>query len=684
MGELYLARLEREAGFAKTLVIKRILPALSQDAAFVEMFKREACIAAQLNHENVVQIFDYGQHDGSYFIAMEYVHGRDLRSLLDAVAASGQALDPGLAAAILLKLCQGLDYAHRRKDPEGRPLHLVHRDVSPQNILLSYEGEVKLTDFGLARREGLDAEAAGVVQGKFAYMSPEQTWGAALDRRSDLFSLGVIAYELFCGQRPWAASELHGLVRAIRAGRLEPASARRPALPSALDPILARALAVEPDARYPDARALRADLEALALSQGWRAGGEALGALVAARCPDLASATTPREGGTAAAAAPIAGLERTAAALQPVLTRTVTAADPAAALDSAPRAVAPRADPPRRPRVGLLALAALIALAAALGWQLQAARSPRRAELLPREAPRQDAASPAPRGDEGAQPPGAAFDPEAAQGQVILYVLPNDAQVQLAGAPLQPQEPPTPGEPARYELTRAPGEVPLEITREGYQPLRQAVLVPTRTTLSQNLQLKALPVRVEVRPARAHLGRVTIEAADGYRTECGLPCVARVPTPGEVRVNVTLDGRQDVKPWGAARHAEGGERLLFTVPIPEPPAAPEARLRAQLSGADAQGSTRRVALLDADLLQKSSGTRRAQWEGGPAVTLRYEYTPDGRLSISLASDPWSAVSLDGAAIGQTPVVNRPLSPGHHRLQLGTHGLTLTLRYVQSR
>jgi tetratricopeptide (TPR) repeat protein/tRNA A-37 threonylcarbamoyl transferase component Bud32 len=254
MAEVFKAKSHGVEGFEKILVIKRILPGLTENRQFVEMFINEAKIAVSLNHANVVQVFDLGYADGRYFIAMEYVAGCDLATLLERAPPGG--LEPGLAVFVTGEVAKALDYAHRRRDGERRPLGLVHRDVSPQNILVSFEGEVKLTDFGIAKAASVvePTSDAGVVKGKYAYMSPEQAQGRAVDGRSDLFSLGLVLYELLSGDNPFydEASVYETLAR-VRAGRVPPLGDRRPELPAELVAIVERALAPEPADRFEDA-----------------------------------------------------------------------------------------------------------------------------------------------------------------------------------------------------------------------------------------------------------------------------------------------------------------------------------------------------------------------------------------------------------------------------------------------
>jgi serine/threonine protein kinase len=198
MAEVYLAQRTGPGGFARDLVIKRILPHLAADPEFVRMFVNEAAILARLTHSNIAQVYDFGRIDKDYYLAMEYVRGTSLDRLFAVVAGTG--LPAALAVRVTAEIARGLDYAHRATDAHGRPLNVVHSDVSPSNVLISFEGEVKLIDFGIARaRGGRDDALHGTIKGKVRYMSPEQSRGLPLDPRTDVFSLGVLLWEALTG-----------------------------------------------------------------------------------------------------------------------------------------------------------------------------------------------------------------------------------------------------------------------------------------------------------------------------------------------------------------------------------------------------------------------------------------------------------------------------------------------------
>jgi serine/threonine-protein kinase len=274
MAEVFLARQSGMDGFEKPVVIKRILPHLSGEQQFVDMFLNEAKVAARLSHPSIVQIFDFGRIDGQYFIAMEFIHGEDLRSLAKMAERKGKRPSMALTARVIADVLGGLHYAHTRSGADGRRLGLVHRDISPQNVLVTFEGGVKLVDFGIAKatesQQGQQTQA-GLLKGKYAYMSPEQCRGHALDARSDVFAVGILLWELLTWKRLFRReSDLATLV-AVADEPIPRVSQMRPDVAPELDRVCTRALARSLDERYPSAQAMQADLEAVIRRYGWEA-----------------------------------------------------------------------------------------------------------------------------------------------------------------------------------------------------------------------------------------------------------------------------------------------------------------------------------------------------------------------------------------------------------------------------
>ena len=259
MAELFLADYVREDGFRRKVAIKRILPHLAGNSEFIKMFTREARLAALLQHPNVVQIFDYGNIENAYFIAMEYIHGKNLKEILTAY---GKGLPIEHSVFIISKICKGLDYSHsRRDDDSGQPLEIIHRDISPQNMLISYEGEVKISDFGISKAISEPSlTMAGVIKGKLAYLSPEQSLGEPIDQRTDIYALGLVLYETISGKKVYAFDTDVEAIRAIPTLQIEPLMHAREGIPAELNDIVMKCLAKKKEERYQSASALYDDL----------------------------------------------------------------------------------------------------------------------------------------------------------------------------------------------------------------------------------------------------------------------------------------------------------------------------------------------------------------------------------------------------------------------------------------
>jgi eukaryotic-like serine/threonine-protein kinase len=268
MASVHLARAKGIGGFEKLLVVKRILPGAAGDDTFVQMFLDEARIAATLEHSNIAHVFDVGAVQNEVFLVMEFLHGHDVRSIARTVQRA-LPLDPTFAIAI--GMCAGLHYAHEKRGASGQPLGLVHRDVSPSNVVVTYDGSVKVIDFGIAKAKNrLGDTKSGILKGKPGYMSPEQCLGKPLDRRSDVFCVGIMLYELTTGTRlfsPKSDAEYLQL-KAIVESDFAPPSAVTPGYPPELERIVLKALARAPDERYATALELRRDLEAFAKATG--------------------------------------------------------------------------------------------------------------------------------------------------------------------------------------------------------------------------------------------------------------------------------------------------------------------------------------------------------------------------------------------------------------------------------
>jgi hypothetical protein len=259
MAELFLADYIRQDSFKRTVAIKRILPHLASNPDFIKMFTREARVAALLQHPNIVQIFDYGQIENAYFIAMEYIDGKNMEEIISTMK---QGLRIEQTVFIISQICKGLDYSHtKRDDRTGEPFNIVHRDISPQNMLISYQGEVKISDFGISKaRSEPSLTQAGVVKGKLAYLSPEQAMGEAIDHRADIYALGLVFYEALTGKRVYKFSSDVEAIRTIPHMEIEPLQKALPQISEELDRIVMRCLEKKKAERYQRVSDLYTDL----------------------------------------------------------------------------------------------------------------------------------------------------------------------------------------------------------------------------------------------------------------------------------------------------------------------------------------------------------------------------------------------------------------------------------------
>src|SRR5262245_19557445 len=269
MAEVFRAKAFGVEGFERLVAVKKILPNIAEDEEFIAMFIDEAKIAVQLQHANIAQIFDLGKVEDSFFIALEFVRGRDLRAMFDRVRQRGETMPMPQACFVVMQVCEGLDYAHNKRDGQGQELHLVHRDISPQNVLVGFEGEIKLIDFGIAKAAGKASKTqAGILKGKFGYMSPEQVRGLPIDRRSDIFSVGIVLYELLTGERLFMGESDFSTLEKVRNVEILPPSSYNKKIPPELEKLVLKALARDPEDRYQNAIDLHDDLQSFLYSVG--------------------------------------------------------------------------------------------------------------------------------------------------------------------------------------------------------------------------------------------------------------------------------------------------------------------------------------------------------------------------------------------------------------------------------
>ena len=261
MAEVFVAESAGIEGFKKQVAIKRVLPQLSKKEQFIAMFLDEARLSAHLSHSNVVSVFDIGVGDGTYFIVMEYVDGADLKAVMDHFKKTATPIPVEAAVYIATRICQGLAYAHELKTADGKPLQIIHRDITPANVLITRYGEVKIVDFGLAKASSqLAASDAGVIKGKFGYLAPETVLEKPVDKRVDVFAVGIILWEMLAGKRLFLGDTDFQTVRAVRDAVIPSLQTINRSVSPELDDIVKRALAREAESRYPSARELSRDL----------------------------------------------------------------------------------------------------------------------------------------------------------------------------------------------------------------------------------------------------------------------------------------------------------------------------------------------------------------------------------------------------------------------------------------
>ncbi len=262
MAEIFRAKTSGAARFEKIIAIKRIHPNMSDDKDFIKMFIDEAKISGQLNHPNIAGIYELGRIEGHHFIAMEFIWGKDLLQILSKFKKQRAYMNPFQAAYIISKICEGLDYAHKKKDATGQSIGIIHRDVSPQNILISYEGDIKIIDFGIAKaRDRSSHTAAGVLKGKFGYMSPEQIRGLPIDHRSDIFAIGTLLYEMLTSRPLFTGeSDLTVLEKVRNVDIPRPRDVNKE-IPAEMERIILKALTRQVEDRYQHASEMQEDLE---------------------------------------------------------------------------------------------------------------------------------------------------------------------------------------------------------------------------------------------------------------------------------------------------------------------------------------------------------------------------------------------------------------------------------------
>jgi serine/threonine protein kinase len=680
MAEIFLARKEGPEGFARDLVVKRILPHLSEDPELMAMFREEARIVARLGHPNVVHVYDFGEVGGTAYLVMELVRGVDLRALI--VRAREQAMAarrPGAvpmhhAAKILSHVCEGLAHAHDLADARGRPLGLVHRDVTPSNVLLGFEGAVKVADFGVAKlqRGRKEITRVGMVRGKSAYLSPEQARGESLDRRSDLFNVGILLFEVLTGDTLFPHEDpVHA--RTLAAAGKIPEPERLRMLPPGLREIATRALAARREDRYPDALALRADLERFLRAVPETSDTLELGRYVRRLFPDVVE--EDRRGPRAAGTVPLTGVvtPNGPPGTAPIAPPSVGTA----LLDGTPPSgEASVSDTPVDPTFA----------AGFRDLRESSALSPvSRGGLTP------SSSAPSSSAPSSSAPSSSATSSSAASSSAPVGAWSSNLGVPVAVTQKVPSVAPPPSSRRRWRWApfllvpiagllswlafRTPDELgppPLELPTE---PDRRVVeRVPTRsshlriTTEPAGLALRVdsvehgpAPLRLAVEP-----GPHVVEALDEGRVVASRTLEVTAATEVDVLLQArTTEARLRVvsEPSGAVVLV--GEERVGRTPLDVGVAPGEHVVTLRLDGYRDHEAP--VLALEGGVATFSAVLRREPRPRNPVVT------PRGTGTLAMATTPWCDVFLGRRKLGTTPFTNVSLPAGTHTLTLRAPG-----------
>ncbi|MEM9072870.1 MAG: PEGA domain-containing protein [Myxococcota bacterium] len=654
MAELFLALQKSVAGFEKLIVVKRVLPNLVTDKAFVEMLLQEARIAATLTHPNIAQVYDVGVVDGDYFIAMEHVHGEDLRSIVRQMKKKEVRSFPlEHTLAIILGCCKGLAYAHEKRDLDGNPLEIVHRDISPQNVLVTFTGDVKLVDFGIAKASTTGEEDNNKLKGKVPYMSPEQASGAVLDARSDLFSLGVMLFELCTGRRLFKGKDENDTLQIIIRGDYPTPRSINPALSQELERIILKALTVDRERRYNSAREMQADLETYIREAQLAVSPLSLGEWMQSLFDEkLAQQKQMLQEGRQ-------------------LAEVIAAQIPEEEFTLAGTGVsAVRARPSKTPWVLLVTMLVLAiggAVAAYLLW-------------------------PDP--------------PPTGPGVLVLASEPPGAAIWIDGERRSERTPAT--------LSNLPvGTYEVKFTAEGYVPLVRSVEL---TESEPSLEVSGALAR----PSAAHFGVVQLRSTpagatvllDGREVEGNTPVTIGEVEPGtEHTLVVTLEGYETVT---QTIIVEAGQVESLELPLERTPLGPNEALAIVTIEPDTarlvidgdthdEGSpyeirlpagnhrfvavktgyrtdSRELRLPGGETVELAFSLERGRTSGmGMGMSMGMTRPPPmgGAGSLTFDARPWCNVSIDGRRVGQTPIVNRSLPAGPHRITCTNPELNVT-------
>ena len=545
MAEVWKARMRGVEGFQKIVAIKKILPHLSDNQDFIEMFVDEAKLAAQLNHNNIIHIYDLGKIQSSYYIAMEYIDGYDLKNILRRAQERDQPLSTEIALFIASKIAAALDYAHRKHDFEGKEMGLVHRDVSPQNVLISEEGDIKLCDFGIAKAASKASHTqAGALKGKLQYMSPEQAWGRNIDRRSDIFALATVLFEMLTARKLFSGDNELSILEQVREARVTAPSQYNDEVTPQIDAIVLKALQKDPANRYQTAGEMQRDLDAILYSFK----------------PTPASADVAIYMHRLATSAPVQQHPVEYHAPEPVLAanelKPLKPAPVVAIPAPSPVIAAAAAAPAKKPPIVPIAIAAIVVIAAIVGFLMMrkpsATTTPGKTPVVTKPATTTNivttTAAPAPAlGTVVPTSTSPAIDPSKVNEEVAKRMAAEKTRLeQLAKTQNQP-----PG-----TTTRPPAPVPPPPQQVATQTVAPQPVVENRPAPAPQPQVPTPQPVVESRPA---------PQPEAPRTQVG--DLVPAGTPGLVPAHTTHQAPATYPPMARLQHVQGS--VIISVLISE-------------------------------------------------------------------------------------------------------------------
>lgn len=618
MAEIFKAKTFGHGGFENVCVIKRILAHLSDNEQFVRMFMDEAKVSALLQHNNVVRIYDFGKQRENFFIAMECVDGKDVKQILRKLAERRKLLPQEFAVYIAMEAAKGLDYAHKRTTLQGQPLAIVHRDVSPSNLLVSYNGEVKVADFGIVKAANCAEDTdAGTLKGKFEYMSPEQAQGQELDRRSDIFSLGIILHEMLTGRRAFKSENEIRTLERIKNVEIEPPSRINPRVPPRLDEIVMRALTRSADDRYQDGRQMQVDLLEFLYPASPDLTQQSLSHFMQELFADEVQTERHRlEDGTRMALAlhESSQMELDAAWEESASDGRSTGPTPTQAVQAPPPPLPPPPPPSRLPLI-IAAVAVMMMIAVFAGaviWPIIHPTEPTVVKEMV-EAPK------------------------PTTGTLAFVVTPVAGKVSIDGNPA--------GEGSEVTVADvAPGQPhTVRIEAEGYQPFETTAQVDAGEKLRLPVALVAVAAEKPPEPPRENRDKERNERdkqADNQKTTSSASPASVRFTSSPSGADVFVDGRLVGKTPFTWKDGTPGDKVGVEYRL----AGYESQ-KTTTSVPDAGGSTS----VDRSLKEAAKG--------------------DGKLNVNIIGSSWGDIYVDGQKIGRTPKFGISLSAGSHTVQV---------------